>query len=870
MSYKGLKGYQRSALSVFAEWVGEIGRWREDCVRRVSALESQGAMVRPSDRDFPGMAWAALAEAGKLPRVSGGGGPLGSQLHVSRTDARKEPIPHVCLKVPTGGGKTLLGAAMVETLAPETGVVLWITPSRAIFRQTWGVLSDRTHNCRQRLDRACGGRVKLMRKEEVFSALAVESQLCVMPVMLQAAGDSRGDFLKMFRDSSNTPRFFPEMDDIPANNHLLKAHPDLDKYDLGDGVGVGSGAVKHSLFNALKLCRPLIVLDEAHRGYTEKQRRKLCELNPRMILELSATPSPERSNILVDVPGAALREEEMIKLPLNVHHLSDSTWRATLTRAKEELDALEETARKLRGEDGSGRYVRPMMLVRVERVGKKQRDGVRVHAEDVREFLLRLPASRADLVIRPEQVRVRTSEKDEISGEDLLSPSCPVRCIVTKDALREGWDCPFAYILTLLDSTTAAGALTQMTGRILRQPDAKKTGTRLDESHVFCFNRGVGVTVAQIKKGLESEGMSDLKHWVRGGAGDSAGVAAPSKRIRTIPRRDEFAERRVFLPVVLHKVGRKFRPLDYEADILRYVDWRGLSKTDLGLTLQSVDKVVETIVQVGPSGREGGRETLEADAGEGLSLLFFAGYLRDVIPNPWLAADTATRVLDSLRESAGGDRGLLARRFRIAEAIKRKVTALVDREAKRVFCEKLKRGDIRLRLLAGHDHEFPAESTVLTGEGESVLLNEDGEPLRKSFYGKVYAGAFNTLERAAAVHMDGHEAVNWWHRFAAGGEDYALQGWRRKLVYPDFAVCVGEGENARILILETKGEHLSGNEDTEYKRELLEKKLSAENPRALECGDVTLKTGGREVRMVLRLLLAEGWREEFDKLAAGE
>ena len=865
MNYKGLKDYQRLALATFADWLDALGRQREECARRVAGLAAQGAAVRPADRDFPAMAWEALSEAGKLPRVRDSRGAMIHPPYVSRLDARGGPIPHACLKVPTGGGKTLLGAAMVEALGPEAGVVLWVTPSRAIFRQTWGVLSDRTHNCRERLERACGGRVNLMRKDGVLSALAVESQLCVMPVMLQAAGGARGDFLKIFRDSSNTPRFFPEMDDIAGNERLLKAHPDLDKYDLGDGIG--AGAVRHSLFNALKLARPIVVLDEAHNAYTDLQREKLCALNPRMILELSATPRIGKSNILVNVPGAALQEEQMIKLPLNVHHLEDSTWRATLTLAKERLDELAAAARNLRGDDGEGRYVRPMMLVRVERVGKRQRDGIHIHAEDVREFLLRLPAAKAEMVMRPDQIRVRTSEKDEIGGEDLLSPECPVRVVITKDALREGWDCPFAYILALLDTTAAPGALTQMTGRILRQPDAKKTGAPLlDESYVFCFNRGVGETVAQIKKGLESEGMADLQNQVRGGVGEK--IDSPPKRIRTIPRREEFKGRRIFLPVVLHRHKRKFRELDYEADILRHVDWRGIAGTDLGLDLRTVDNMVETIVQVDFAGHAGLREIREVRSEEELSLVFFARCLGEVIPNPWLAADVATRALDSLREKAGGDAGLFKRRFRIAEAIKRKVAALVDREAERIFCGKLERGDIRLRLTAGEeDYDFPAESTAVVGEGESRLSGRDGGSLRKSLYGRVYEGAFNSLERAFAVHADGHGAVAWWHRLAANRESYALQGWRRGRVYPDFAVCVGEGENARILILETKGMHLSGNPDTEYKRALLEK-LSATNPRALECGDLTLKSGRRERRMVLRVLLEKGWKEEFDKLAA--
>ena len=860
MNYQGLKEYQRDVLSAFGDWLEELQRQRRECARREAALRGSGLPVEFADRDFPGKAWDALANAGKL-RSSRGA--MIAPPHCSRVDGRGEPIPHVCLKVPTGGGKTLLGAAMIEAMRPETGVVLWIMPTKAIFQQTWKILSDRTHNCRHRLENACGGKVQLVRQNEVLSGLAVESQLCVMPVMLQATGDARGDFLKISRDSSNLPRFFPDMDDIPGNQEMLKAHPDLDAYDLGSGFEIGAGAVKHSLFNALKLVRPIIVLDEAHKGYSQKQRDKLCEFNPRMILELSATPSSDVSNILADVPGAALQEAQMIKLPLKVHRLKAATWRATLTRAVAELDTLRSAAIQLRGEDGEGRYIRPMMLIRVERTGKKQRDNVHVHAEDVREFLQTRGA-------HPDEIRVKSSEKDEIGREDLLSKECPIRFVITKDALREGWDCPFAYVLVLLDETTAPRALTQMVGRILRQPDAKKTGTILDNAHVFCFNRAVGDVVRDIKKGLESEGMPDLKYLVDGG--DEA--EKPAKRRVPIPRREGLTEGDVFLPRVMHGRGKKRRPLCYESDILRDVDWIGISRADLGLTLSAVDKMAETIVEVDFSARPWGRETLELEVEKKLSLAFFARYLGDVIPNPFVAADLAKRALDSLRKAAGGDAGLFDRRFRIADAIKIEAGKLVECHAKRVFCEKLERGEIRLELTMDEKVDFvlDGETDALVGEGESRLRNADDDDLEKSLYQRVYEGAFdNDSEKEFALYADGAAAVAWWHRLAAGKGGYDLQGWRRNLVYPDFVVCFRNGQERRVAILETKGMHLSGNQDTEYKSELLEK-LGASNPVALECGDLTLKSGKRERKMVLRVLLQQEkkWQDEFDELARGE
>ena len=140
------------------------------------------------------------------------------------------------------------------------------------------------------------------------------------------------DFLKFFRDAGNYLSFFPEPDDIKANAEFLRQYPDLDVNDLIEGVF--AGGAKHSLYNVLKINRPFIVLDEAHNAYTTQKREQLCALNPRLVLELSATPDHKVSNILVNIPGRDLKQEQMIKLPLNIHAFQQADWKFTLAKAK--------------------------------------------------------------------------------------------------------------------------------------------------------------------------------------------------------------------------------------------------------------------------------------------------------------------------------------------------------------------------------------------------------------------------------------------------------------------------------------------------------------------------------------------------------
>src|SRR5258708_29487798 len=205
------------------------------------------------------------------------------------------------------------------------------------------------------------------------------------------------------------------------------------------------------------------------------------------------------------------------------------------------------------------------MLGGVDRTGRDQREkgGDLVHSEDAFEYLTQKAG------VPPESIRRQTAELKELKDDDLLSPYCGARVIITKDALREGWDCPFAYVLSILSRGTAHTALTQMIGRVLRQPHATRTTVSdLDEAHVFCADVDVGDAVDRVKRGLEAEGMGDI-------SGDvvTKKNGAQSEEIEIRLRRS-FRGKRIMVPRVLHRLNKKgFRDLDYEADILSSVDF---------------------------------------------------------------------------------------------------------------------------------------------------------------------------------------------------------------------------------------------------------------------------------------------------------
>jgi len=838
-----LKEYQQSVLSKLDRYLSVLAEAREEAEAYAEFQRSRGKEAGAVDWCL--QTWDKLNAERVLPLLSVKG-ELHAAAWLSRRDGLHRPIPNICLKVPTGGGKTLLATAALERiqadfLKRQTGLVLWVVPSEAIYRQTWKHLANREHPYRQMLERASGGRVKMLEKADAFTKRDVAERLCVMLLMLPSASRKSKETLRLFRDSGRFTSFFPPEDDAVANAALLDKVPNLDCNDLADmgwaqGIPPGSVSLKQSLGNVLRMTRPVVVIDEGHKAYSDTARDTLGGFNPMFMLELSATPNTNgkhQSNVLVNVPGADLKDEEMIKLPINVINEEKADWKQTLSLTAERREALEREAETFRA--ATNRYIRPLALVRVERTGKDQRDAGFVHAEDVREFL------QDKLGVPEEHIRLKTSESDELGSDDLLAETCEVRWIITKDALREGWDCPFAYLLAVLSRTTATTALTQMVGRVLRQPHARRTGVNaLDECYVFTFDQDVNEAVNGVRKGLEDEGMADLASSVK--ATEAGTGAARNMRRETLRRREAFRNLPpIFLPRVLHKdadAPEGWRFLDYERDILGELDWDGLRflRAD-ELNLEEGKRLERTVARISlDRGGAGGeqtlldleREDLTFEEEPNLDAPYLVRQLTDVIPNPWQAGRILAETLATLRAKGVSETALYANRLELLKQMKLELRDMCNQRAERLFKEKLAKGVIRLRLVSSKDPALNwklAETLeVDVSDTDLPLRRRNGAELEKCLFDKVYQKDFNELEKRTAWYLDEEDCVYWWHRIAVGRSSYGLQGWQKHKVYPDLLACIHQTEPGkfRFTVLETKGDHLKGNDDTAYKKALFD------------------------------------------------
>lgn len=523
-----LKEYQKKTLEQVKHYLGSLAEFK---AKNEKAIE----IDRELSINFPLKAWEKVIGA----------------TYYSKKNGLGEELPAFYLKIPTGGGKTVLACHTIDLinriyLKKQTEIVLWIVPTTQIYRQTLANLRNREHPYRQVLDISSGGRTTILEKMDRFTKLDVEENLVVMLLMLPSASRRNKEVLKVFKDSGSFGEFFPLEDDGEGNEKLLKEFPNLDYF--GNKDSFYGRIVKTSLGNTLRVLRPIIIIDEGHKAYSEIAQKTIRDFNPCIIVELSATP-PKNSNILVNISGQALNQEEMIKLDMHITNKASLDWKDAILAAVGKRNLLQKRARDY--EANTSEYIRPICLIQAERTGKDQRGTGYIHAEDVKEYLIK------QCGILEEEIAIKSSEKDDIEGIDLLSKDCPVRYIITKYALQEGWDCAFAYLLTILTNPSSQLSITQLVGRILRQPKARKTKVKeLDESYIFCFRQKARDLLENIKRGFEVEGLGDLAGRVSMDEGDTESVEAT--KARAIGYREEFKkfEGRIMCPNSLFKKGK--------------------------------------------------------------------------------------------------------------------------------------------------------------------------------------------------------------------------------------------------------------------------------------------------------------------------
>ena len=380
-----------------------------------------------------------------------------------------EDAPYICLRLPTGGGKTLLGACSIRLAAEnfleqEKPLVLWLVPTDVIRQQTLKLLRDTESFYRQVLD-------------AVFKSVRIFDVTEFRQLRPQDLTQSLNIFVATFQSFRVTNKEGRKV--YQANEFLEPCFR-----------GMVAPAEK-SFGNLTAQLRPLMIIDEAHNYSSPLSLEIMQKLRPAAVIELTATPA-QGSNVLCRVSAEELKAEAMIKLPIEL--AENLSWEAAADSAVQRRTALEALAAQ------ESEYIRPIALFRAE---SRDRE---VTVEVVRKYLIE------GAKVPENQIAVATGERRELEGVDLSARTCPIRYVITVQALKEGWDCPFAYVFCSVARIHSPRDAEQLLGRVLRMPYVRRRASaELNRAYAFVAVSDWLTAAAQIRDNLLNMGFEQTE-----------------------------------------------------------------------------------------------------------------------------------------------------------------------------------------------------------------------------------------------------------------------------------------------------------------------------------------------------------------------
>ena len=391
-------------------------------------------------------------------------------------------VPQVCFKVPTGGGKTFLAANSIKPIFDSMPhihpkAVVWLVPSDAILTQTYRTLTDKNHDYRKKIDVDFGNKVEIYSKQQLlngqnFNPTSVSDNLSVFVLSYDSFRTSKKDGRKAYQENGSLLPFVRFKQD---SGSLLE---DTDET---------------ALIQVIRKLNPVVIVDESHHATSKLSKEMLQNFNPSFVLDLTATPK-NGSNIISFVDARQLKAENMVKLPVIVYNRKsqeDVFVSAISLRRKLENEAVEE-------QKNGGRYIRPIVLFQAQ---PRTNDDSTTY-DKIKHTLI-------DMGIPESEIAIKTADRDELKNIDLSSHDCSIRYIITVNALKEGWDCPFAYILATVANRTSSIDVEQILGRILRLPNTRKNKREvLNLSYVITSSNAFYATLDKVVAGLNAAGFT--------------------------------------------------------------------------------------------------------------------------------------------------------------------------------------------------------------------------------------------------------------------------------------------------------------------------------------------------------------------------
>jgi type III restriction enzyme len=693
-------------------------------------------------------------------------------MHITKQPYKDEffgNIPFVCIKIPTGGGKTLVGCHATTLITDSflkdkmsTGIVMWFVPSEAIKSQTLRKFKDRKDIHRKILDEYFDNNVKIFANEEALKIRKedVENNLCIIISSLDA--------FRKEKTLQNKYKVYKENGALINHFENIEESKILEKDESG---------IINSLANVIRMDNPLIIIDEGHKTKTALSITFLKELNPSFVIEYTATPRPE-SNVLVEIHSSELKEEQMVKLPLILE--SHTQWQDAMLQGILRREELEKIAKK------DKEPIRPIALLQAEQVKEDER---KITVSKIKDFLIK------ERNIPEDEIAIKTSENNELEGIDLFAKSCKIRYIITVNALAEGWDCSFAYVLISVANIGSKVAVEQIIGRIMRMPYAKRRETEdLNRSYVFASARNFNEAANEIISGLESHGYSkfDLINANEKNKKYEFDIERRVKEDFTIPLIATGNEELTFEELIgedfeLHKQDSNFElkahnDYDRKAEI-------DIKENDMLWVLRET------------------QQTLKKTYGDkACSKKELIQWLDKRLKYTMLDKDDKVKFLEKLIDNIKGYTisDLSVNRYVLLAQIDELIYSILIECSKKKFYKLLKDGKLKLV----NSEKFP----------EVITLSEElPQEFNKNYYTKIDKLNKEELRFVERLDLEALPNIKFWIRNRERKDPFYLQGWQKNRFYPDFIAVTDKGN---ILALEWKGEDRKSNDDTKYKEEV--------------------------------------------------
>lgn len=368
----------------------------------------------------------------------------------------------IIFKSPTGSGKTVMTAAMLQQLSEDN------FSDNYVF--LWASMGDLAHQSYEKLSQNYlkDSRFNMLELSEI-TAEALEPNtilFCNWEKMYQ---------VKQVKDDDDN------LIEIFNNVYVRVGEDGRNLQEILDKTRAEG-------------CKIVLIVDEAHRTYTGENSQKLVNkvIQPDLIMEVSATPLitleagyyEKNTGRYIEVPLEDVVKSGLIKnntiINNDIAGVIDkgSTDKVVLEAALKQREVLAQKYKE------QGADINPLILVQLPSENSDKMSAIDQTTRELVESFMEehgVTYDNGKLGIWVAGEKYPDDVKESCTKND-----SPIEALIFKQAIATGWDCPRAAILVMLRDIKSVTFEIQTVGRILRMPELKHyEDSALNSAYVF-------------------------------------------------------------------------------------------------------------------------------------------------------------------------------------------------------------------------------------------------------------------------------------------------------------------------------------------------------------------------------------------------